>query len=271
MRSRSSAVRRIPIVAALAVAAVALTLGGCDLMIATATPRPSRLVATPEPTPTPSPTEDDEVPTLRPDPSGSGPDLLDAANALADLDSYRVALESRGLVPASPANGTVLMTSTLLQGPDPAAEFSMAGVDGFTDGRLRAIVIGDQAWLKEGSGPWVKSPGGAADFDAAFTTLSPIELVGDFEGLSAALRRTGSERRNGRQTVRYHTDSGDAIAAAAGLTTGSADLWVAASGGYLVGLVINGTWDVDGSPTHVVLKIDVSRVDDRTNRISPPI
>ena len=249
---------------------MATTFAGCDLMIATTTPRPSRLVATPQPTPSPTPTEDDEVPTLRPDPSGSGPDLLDSADALADLDSYRVALTSRGLVPASAANGTVTMTSTLVQGADPAAEFSMAGVDGFAGGRLQAIVIGDQAWLKEGSGRWAKSAGGVADFDAAFTALSPIELVGDFEGLSAALVWTASERRNGRQTVRYHTDSGDATAVAAGLTSGSVDLWVAASGGYLVGLVIDGTWDVDGAPSRVVLRIDVSRVNERTNRISPP-
>ncbi len=162
------------------------------------------------------------------------------------------------------------MTSTLLQGADPAAEFSMAGVDGFTDGRLRAIVIGDQAWLKEGGGPWVKSPGGAADFDAAFTTLSPIDLVDGFDDLSASLHQVGTERRNGRSTMRYHSDSSDAAAATAGLTTGSVDAWLAASGRFLVGLAIDGTWDVDGAPTPVVLKIDVTRVNDPANRIAPP-
>jgi hypothetical protein len=269
MRPSSHSVRRIPLLAIVAAASLALTLAGCDLMIATTTPRPSRLVATPEPLPSPT-TEDDEVPTIRPDPSGSGPDLLDAANALADLKSYRVSVATRGLVAAIPASGTVTMTSTLLQGGDPAAEFSMAGVDGFTGGRLRAIVIGDQAWLKEGGGPWVKSPGGAADFDAAFTTLSPIDLVSEFDGLSASLQRVGTERRNGRSTVRYHAGSGDAAAAAAGLTTGSVDAWLATSGRFLVGLAIDGTWDSDGTPTPVVLKIDVTRVNNPANRISPP-
>jgi hypothetical protein len=270
MRPRPSTVRRLPLLAILTAASLALMLAGCDLMIATTTPRPSRLVATPEPTLEPTATEDDEAPTLRPDPSGTGPDLLDSANGLADLKSYRVAVATRGLVPATPASGTVTMTSTLLQGEDPAAEFSMAGVDGFSGGRLRAIVIGDQAWLKEGNGRWVKSPGGAADFDAAFTTLSPIDLVEGFDDLSAALQRVGTERRNGRSTIRFHADANDEVAAAAGLTQGSVDAWLATSGRYLVSLVIDGTWDGDGSPTNVLLRIDVTHVNDRANTVAPP-
>jgi hypothetical protein len=271
MRPRPSLVPRLPLLAILTVAALAPTLAGCDLMIAATTPRPSRLVATPEPTDTPAPTEDDEVPTIRPDSSGSGPDLLDAANGLADLKSYQVAVSTRGLVQATPESAAVTMTSTLLQGADPAAEFSMAGVDGYAGGRLRAIVIGDQAWLREGGGGWVKSPGGAADFDAAFTTLSPIDLVNGFEGLSGALRQVGPERRNGRPTIRYHADANDQVASAAGLTSGSIDAWLATSGRYLVALVIDGTWDVDGTPTKVVLRIDVTHVNDRANRVTRPV
>ena len=112
---------------------------------------------------------------------------------------------------------------------------------------------------------WKKSPGGAADFDAAFTTLSPIELVTEFEGLGGAIRRTGTETRNGRRTIHYRADAGDAVATEAGLSKGAIDAWFAASGGYLVGLVIDGTWDLDGTPTRVVLRIDVSRVNDRGN------
>lgn len=275
MRPRSSSVRRIPLLATLIGATLigatlAATLAGCDLMVSTTTPRPSRLVATPEPTPSPEPTENDVAPTLRPDPSGASSDLLDAANALADLRSYRVAVATRGLVTATPVSGTVTMTSTLLQGAEPAAEFSMAGVDGYAGGRLDAVVIGDQAWLKEGSGRWTKSPGGAGDFDAAFTTLSPIDLVSGFDALSAALATVGTERRNGRSTVHYHADSGDPPVVAAGLTTGSVDAWLATSERYLVALVIDGTWDVDGTPTPVLLRIDVTHVDDHANAVAPP-
>ncbi len=163
------------------------------------------------------------------------------------------------------------MTSTLIQGDNPAAEFSMAGVDGFSGGRLQAIVIDDRAWLREGGGHWVTSPGGAADFDAAFTPLSPIALIDGFDGLSVALDRVGTERRNGRSAIRYHTDSGDAVAKAAGLSAGAVDAWLAASGRYLVALVIDGTWDVDGTPTRVVLRIDVTHVNDRANQVVPPL
>jgi len=270
MRPRPSLARRLPLLAILTAAALGSTLAGCDLMVAVPTPHPSRLVATPEPTDSATATEDDEVPTIRPDPSGSGPDLLDAADALADLKSYRVSVTTRGIVPATPASAAVTMTSTLLQGTNPAAEFSMAGVDGYTGGRLRAIVIGEQAWLKEGGGRWVKSPGGAADFDAAFTTLSPIDLVDGFDDLSGALHRLGTEQRNGKATIHYHADANDELAVAAGLTSGSVDAWLATSGRYLVGLAIDGTWDVDGTPTPVVLRIDVTHVNDRANKVSPP-
>jgi hypothetical protein len=270
MRPRTSLVRRIALVACL-LGGTTLTLAACDLMTPRSpSPRPSRIVSTPEPQPSPTATEVEEAPTLRPDPSGSGPDLVGAASALADLDSYRVTVVSRGLVPATTANGSVTMTSTLIQGSEPAAQFRMTGVDGFAGGRLEAVVIGDQAWLKEGSGGWVKSPGGAADFDAAFTTLSPIELVSEFEGLSGAIRRTGTETRNGRRTIRYRADAGDAVAAQAGLSKGSVDAWFAASGGYLVGLVIDGTWDLRGTPTRVVLRIDVTRVNDPSNAVNAP-
>jgi len=264
---RSPAVAVRP--AALLLVAASLLLSGCDLMVATTTPQPSRLSRTPEPLPS-LVEEQDEVPTPRPEASGGGPDLVDAANALADLDSYRVSVVSTGLVPASTADGRVTLTSTLVQGDHPAAEFTMVGVDGLEGGRLQAIVIGDEAWLKAGSGRWMKSPGGAADFDAAFTAMSPIDLASGFEGLTEAIRPVGAAKRNGIQARHYRADASDEATAAAGLTDGSADVWLAVDGGYLVGLNVAGTWDLDGTPTPVMLRIDVSRVNDRANEIRPP-
>jgi hypothetical protein len=263
--------RHVAMLSALALALAAITLAGCDLMTPPTSPRPSREVSTAQPAPSPTPTELDEVPTLRPDPSGDSVGLLDGANALADLTSYRVAIVSRGIVPATPAGGEVAMTSTLVQGDEPAASFSMTGVDGYAGGRLQAVVIGDRAWLKEGSGAWRPSPGGAADFDAAFTTLSPIDLLTGFDGLSAALRLVGPATRNGQRTIRYRSDANDVLASDAGLSSGSVDAWFASKGGELVAVVIDGTWNLDGAPTRVLLKIDVTRIDDRTNRVVAPI
>ena len=207
-----------PVASLFVVAALTLIVAGCDLMIATESPRPSRSSRTPEPVVAPS-DETDEVPTLRPEPSGGGPDLVDAANALADLDSYRVAVASTGLVPASSADGRVTMTSTLVQGDAPAAKFTMVGVDGLDGGRLDAVVIGDAAWLRPGGGRWHKSPGGAADFDAAFTALSPIDLASGFESLAGDLVALGRESRNGISASHYRADSQDPGTVAAGLSS----------------------------------------------------
>jgi len=164
----------------------------------------------------------------------------------------------------------VSLTSTLLQGDHPAAEFTMVSVDGLEGGRLQAIVIGDEAWLKEGTGRWMKTPGGAADFDAAFTALSPIDLASGFESLAPALRKVALEKKNAIASTHYRVESSDTAAAAAGLTTGSADLWLAVDRGYLVALNVAGAWDVDGTPTPVTLRIDVSHVNDRANVVKPP-
>jgi hypothetical protein len=247
---------------------LALAASGCDLMVATVTPEPSRLSRTPEPLPTAEPDPSDEAPTPRP--AGSGPDLVDAANALADLDSYRVTVTSTGLVPATTADGLVQMSSTLVQGADPAVRFSIAGLDGIPGGRLEAIVIGDAAWVRDAAGRWSKSPGGAADFDAAFTALSPMDLATEFDGLADGLQPVGNERRNGIPARHYRVNSSAPAASSAGLSRGSADLWLATRGDFLVTFDLDGTWDVEGTPTPVTIRIDVSRVDDRANVVHAP-
>lgn len=253
---------------------VALTasLAACELMEAPASPIPSRRVASPPSFPV-TPVASDEVPTLRPVPSGEV-DLIGAADALADLDSYRVAVVSRGLVPSSATDGRVTMNSTLIQGDLPAAAFTMTGVDGvegLTDGPLSVIVIGDEAWLRSGTGRWRKSPGGAADFDAAFTTLSPTELVGGFETLAPAFVKVGPETKNGRATTRYRVEATDPVAVEAGLTAGGVDIWLGRDAGELVGILADGSVDVDGTVTSVYLRIDVTHVNDPANRVRPPV
>jgi hypothetical protein len=240
----------------------------CALFTPPTAPHPSRLSRTPEPIVVPS-EPPDEAPTLAPD-SGDRPGFATAANALTELRSYRVAMTTIGLVPSTAADGQVSMTATLVQGDDPAAQFRMDGVDGFEGGRLQAIVIGDEAWLKEGSRAWRTSPGGPADFDAAYNAMSPIDLASGFDGLDPALEVVGGEVRNGQRTTHYRADSAIPAAADAGLTAGTVDLWLADPDGYLVALDVAGTWDVEGTATPVTLRIDVSHVADRANVIKPP-
>jgi len=255
-----------------AVATIAASVAACGLMDAPPSVTPSGRTAASAAPPAPTPTETDEAPTDRPIPSGAV-DLVGSAEALADHDSYRAAVVSRGLVPSSAGADRVTMTSTLILGDHPAAAFTLDGVDGFEgfgSGPIHAIVVGDQAWIRSGTGSWRKTPGGAADFDAAFTTLSPIELVGSFEGLAPAFVRVGSETKNGRATTHYRVDPADQAAADAGLTAGGIDLWLARPGGELIAIVADGTFDVDGTATPVLLRIDVTHIDDPANRVRPP-
>ncbi|HEX5824377.1 MAG TPA: hypothetical protein VFY18_07980 [Candidatus Limnocylindrales bacterium] len=269
MHPPSALAARLARVGLLAAAAVGLV--GCGLMEAPASPATSGRVRSSPPVIV-SPDASDEVPTLRPVPSGAV-DLIGAADALADLDSYRVSVLSQGLVPSSARDGRVTMTSTLIQGDRPAAAFTMTGVDGLEglgDGPLHAIVIGDEAWLRSGTGRWAKSPGGAADFDAAFTTLSPTELVAGFEALAPAFVKVGPETKNGQATTHYRVDAADPVAIEAGLTAGGADVWLGRDAGELIAILVDGTVDVDGTVTPVVLQIDVNHIDDPTNRVRPP-
>jgi hypothetical protein len=254
-------------------ATLALSLAGCGLMDAPQSPAPSRRPVASATIPAPTPDATDEVPTDRPVPPGAV-DLIGAADALADHRSYRVGVVTRGLVPSSAADGSVTMTSTLVLGDHPAAAFTLAGVDGFEgvgSGPIQAVVIGDEAWIRSGSGAWRKSPGGAADFDAAFTTLSPTELVGAFESLAPAFVRVASETTLGQSTTHYRVDRTDQAAADAGFTTGAIDVWLARPGGELISIVADGTFDVDGTATAVLLRIDVTHIDDPANRVRPPI
>lgn len=251
--------------------ALAAGLAACDLMVAPASPIASRRAASSPPV-VAGPDASDEVPTIRPVPAGPV-DLIGAADALADLDSYRVAVVSRGLVPSSATDGRVTMTSTLVQGDIPAAAFTMTGIDGLeglADGPLQAIVIGDEAWLRSGNGRWAKSPGGAADFDAAFTTLSPTELVAGFEGLAPAFKRVGSETKNGKATTHYRAVAADAVGTNLAVTDGTVDAWIARDDGALISFAADATFDVDGTLTPVLLQIDVTRIDDPANRVRPP-
>jgi len=260
-----------PLARALLLIAIAATLAACDLMVAPPSPSASQRSASPSPIAA-SPDASDEVPTIRPVPPGPV-DLIGAADALADLGSYRASIVSRGLVPSSATDGRVTMTSTLIQGDIPAASFTMTGVDGLeglTDGRLQAIVIGDEAWVRSGSGRWVKSPGGAADFDAAFTTLSPTELVAGFEALGPKFRKIGTETKNGKATTHYQADATDAIGTDVAMTEGAVDAWIARDGGALISFTADATLDVDGTQTPVLLQIDVTRIDDPANRVRPP-
>ena len=103
--------------------------------------------------------------------------------------------------------------------------------------------------------------------------LELLQHTGSFKprgALNKIANLTTEERKNGERTTHYVSEDGDEEAAAAGLTHGNTNLWLARDGGYLVGLAIEGTWALDETPTPISLTIDVTNVNDPANRISPP-
>ena len=148
---------RLPRLLALA-AAIALAVAACG---GSASPSPTD-VASSEPTsaPTASPTEE---PTDSTEPSGDGTDLTGAAEALAGLTSYQIAITVSGVVPAASGASAVTM-SAIVDRENDAVDFTMSGFEGLTteDGGIRVILIGDDAWLDLGTGTFIAQPGGAA-------------------------------------------------------------------------------------------------------------
>jgi hypothetical protein len=251
-------------------ALITLGVGACDSFLGPP-PSPTPLATT---TPSATPSEPpDELPTPRASRAEGAVDIVAATEALVDLRSYRVRISARNLVPSAQPDGAVTMTETVVSASDPSAvAFTITGAD-LTDGEtIDAIVIGEEAWLKNGNGKWAKSPGGAADFDAVFTTLSPDSIVFGFDDIASAMTMVGSETKNGRAADHYRLDAATdaAVASAAGMTAGSADLWLASEGQFLIGMAVDATTNIDGTASHVVLTIDIDRINDPRNVVRAP-
>lgn len=255
--------RSSPLGALLAVL-VAVVLAACG---GSASHSPSAGRPSPSATPSAAPTEsgsDD------PDPSGSAVDLSDATDALAELDSYTITLEASGPV-ASDDGSAVRVTSTVVQGEEPAARFTITGMASAPAG-MSIVVIGDEAWIDIGNGGWLKSPGGAADFEATFLSLSPAFIVAEFSSVQAGILKVGDEERNGVATEHFRLDADESpeVAQAAGIGDGIFELWIAKDGGYLVSARFAGTYAPTGSPEPATMSIDVTDINSPDNVIEPP-
>ena len=209
-----------------------------------------------------------------PDPSGDGPDLRRRANALARPRLVPGAgRRARGLVPAAPPIGTVVDDLD----PRPGRRSRRGVHDGSAlDGFERRSARGDrhrrQAWLKEGGGQLAEEPGrrrrlrrGVHDAVADRPDDRVRRALG---GLVAA--GTATEERDPGEGTTTRTPraprSRRPASRPAPSTRGSRSTAAISSS-----FVVAGTWDVDGAPTPVTLRIDVTRVNDRANSVRPPV
>ena len=200
-------------------------------------------------------------------------DVADAAKRLAGLSSYQFAVDIVGANPGS------------LE-PD-SADFSFRGklsrtnglaIDAVAGMRMReldnsaAISVGSQVlfgggyvWTSDNtSGVLEPSP---ADAGAAISVLTPEGVAARaVVPFGAGYLRVGAERHGGIQTVRYRaSDRGAAAYAAAFGTTArvTADLWIAAAGGYLAAVHI--------AAPGALVQFEVTHPDDPANVVVLPV
>jgi hypothetical protein len=173
-------------------------------------------------------------------------DVTGAAEALQNIDSYKMTITSDA--------GS--FEAVVIRQPEPAREITIT--DGSTTTRI--VIIGDQAWLDDGSGSYTNVP---AAMVGAFTGMfDPLLLVGAADAWSSGWALVGTEDKNGVQARHLHVDATTLGAAVAGFPPGATvDIWVAEAG-YLV------AWETTGLGADS--SIQISNVNDPANKVEAP-
>lgn len=187
--------------------------------------------------------------------------LVDTAySSLADLDSYRIAIQAN-------TSGVVITMDTVIQNrPQQAAQLTMESGEQFA---IRTLVVGDQVFTREtADGPWqTTAEGGGASCSSATGAMEPCTFE-SIEGIS-----TNSKVPTG-SFIRLDDETLDGVAVAhlrstAGVTVpmygwipGTTDLWIALADGQLVREDFDGL----GQTTTMV----VSHVNDPANLLTAP-
>jgi hypothetical protein len=249
------------------VAVLALAVAACG---GSASPAPTGSSSPQTAEPTDAPTD---APTEEPSATASGGlDVDDATSGLDNLDSYKLEISVAGLVPsASGASGVTL--SAIVDRENDATDFTMSGFEGLATAgdAFHVIVIGDDAWLDIGTGQFIAQPGGASSFTGLVDSLAPEDLLTTVpeSSLSSAIE-VGPEDKNGVATTHYRLDASVPGFADSLGEDGTADIWIAVDGGYMVSMTMSGTTESDGEMVDVEMSFNVSRINDPTIDIQPP-
>ncbi len=173
-------------------------------------------------------------------------DVTGAARALESIDSYRMKITS--------SSGS--FEAIVIRKPAPARQITITNGDTVT----RIIIIGDKAWLDDGSGSYAEVPSAMV---SAFTGMfDPLLLVGVAQGWGGGWADVGTDEKNGVQARHLHIDSTTLGGTIAGFPAGAAvDIWIAEDG-YLV------AWETTGLGNDST--IDVSNVNDPANKVEAP-
>jgi hypothetical protein len=185
-------------------------------------------------------------------PSGPAVDLEAAAEALEELDSYKLSLVVEG-------SNAATVDAVVIRNPEPARHYTTAA-SGTTS---EIILIGDQAWIGTG-GAFQSVP--AAAVESSIAAFDIVLLMGQMNqpGVADAMRAEGNEEKNGAPTTHYVIDENSPGVGASFPPNGSFDLWIA-DDGYLVSLeALNMAPGVDR------LSINITDINSSDNVVEPP-
>ena len=190
------------------------------------------------------------VPTGASVPAGAFPsfDIGQLARGLENVGSYRVSMTTNGIV----AYKGVVVTKPVL-----SRDLTIAG-------GTRIVVIGNDAWVGEGTMPLKSVPAQLAT--GMFAAFDPTLFVGAFSGPGWAQSSLdkGTEQKNGVSAHHYLIDSTTLVSGFVGLPAGaSINVWIA-DAGYLV------AWESIGFAGAGETSIQVTGIDDPANKVERP-
>ena len=174
-------------------------------------------------------------------------DVSAMTKGLANVDSYRISITVNGI---EQYKGVVVTEPVLSR-------------DLTISGGTRIVVIGNEAWVANGSEPLKPVPRQIAT--TMFAAFDPTLLVGAFSGPEWAQSSLdkGVEEKNGVPAHHFLIDSTTAVGGFSGVPAGAAvNIWIADEG-YLVAFETTG---IGGSD----MSIQVTGVDDPTNKVDRP-
>jgi hypothetical protein len=175
-------------------------------------------------------------------------DVSAITKGLENVDSYRIAIT---------VNGEEQYKGVVVTKPVLSRDITVSG-------STRIVVIGDEAWVAQGSEPLKSVPAQLAT--TMFAAFDPTLMVGMFSGPEWAQSSLdkGSEQKNGVSTHHYLIDSTTAAGGFTGVPPGaSVNIWIADEG-YLV------AWESSGFAGGGDMSIQVTGVDDPANKVDRP-
>jgi hypothetical protein len=243
--------RRLPLVLSLACAAA--LLAACNSASGTATPAAPGATAGPGATP---------AQTAAAGASQNPQASIDVSGAMSDLanvSSYKVSMT---------VSGQTAVEVIYVKGP-PVAK-SVTTTSGSVTSRF--VEIGNDDWVDQGTGTFVKNAIPKASLDALLSAFDPLIFMKNLQTNTNLqyLQNQGVESKNGTQATHLHADSSTQLPAGASPIPagGVVDLWVAVDGGYLVALEAHGFATASADSGDVT--IEVSNVNDPTLTVPTP-